>query len=94
MRHSYATAGQDAQLGRRALSARIGYADEAFTMQQYVQADLVADRQAGSILPEPVNGALQRRSITRPAGTAPKMRHDLDWFTNPVYRTHEKRPGG
>ena len=57
MRHSYATAGQDAQLGRRALSARIGYADEAFTMQQYVQADLVGDRQAGSILPEPVNGA-------------------------------------
>ena len=84
MRHSYATAGQDAQLGRRALSARIGYFDEAFTMQQYVQADLVADRQAGSILPEPVNGALQRRSNYQPAGTARKSR----------YRTHEKRPGG
>lgn len=89
MRHSYATAGQDAQLGRRALSARIGYFDEAFTMQQYVQADLVADRQAGSILPEPVNGALQRRSNYQAGGHRPQIP-----FTERTKRGPEDEPPG
>ncbi len=45
VRHSYATAGRDAKIDWKALSKRIGHSDVAFTMKQYVQADLEADRQ-------------------------------------------------
>ena len=44
VRHSYATAGRDAKIDWKALSKRIGHADVAFTMRQYVQTDLEADR--------------------------------------------------
>ncbi len=44
MRHSYAAAGRDAKIDWKALSQRIGHADVAFTMKQYVQTDLEADR--------------------------------------------------
>ncbi len=50
VRHSYATAGRDAKIDWKALSARIGHADVAFTMKQYVQTDLEADRQVANNL--------------------------------------------
>jgi len=53
VRHSYATAGRDARIDWKALSKRIGHADVAFTMKQYVQTDLVADRQVASTAPLP-----------------------------------------
>jgi integrase len=50
VRHSYATAGWDAKI------KRIGHADVAFTMKQYVQTDLEADRQVASTLAELIIG--------------------------------------
>jgi integrase len=44
VRHSYATVGRNAKIDWKALSQRIGHADVAFTMRQYVQTDLEADR--------------------------------------------------
>jgi integrase len=56
VRHSYATAGRDAKIDWKALSVRIGHADVAFTMKQYVQADLEADRQVANTLAELIIG--------------------------------------
>jgi integrase len=56
VRHSYATAGRDAKIDWKALSARIGHADVAFTMKQYVQTDLEADRQVANTLAELIIG--------------------------------------
>jgi hypothetical protein len=50
VRPSYATAGRDAKIDWKALSQRIGHADVAFTMKQYVQTDLEADRQVANTL--------------------------------------------
>ena len=50
VRHSYATAGRAAKIDWKALSHRIGHADVAFTMKQYVQTDLEADRQVANTL--------------------------------------------
>jgi integrase len=58
VRHSYATAGRDARIDWKALSKRIGHADVAFTMKQYVQTDLEADRQVASTLAELILGGL------------------------------------
>ena len=55
-RHSYATAGRDAKIDWKALSKRIGHADVAFTMKQYVQTDLEADRQVANTLAELIIG--------------------------------------
>ena len=46
----------DAKIGWKALSRRIGHADVAFTMKQYVQTDLKADRQAATTLAELIIG--------------------------------------
>ena len=56
VRHSYATAGRDAKIDWKALSKRIGHADVAFTMKQYVQTDLEADRQVANTLAELIIG--------------------------------------
>ena len=56
VRHSYATAGRDAKIDWKALSRRIGHADVAFTMKQYVQTDLEADRQVANTLAELIIG--------------------------------------
>ncbi|MFI6482561.1 hypothetical protein ACIBH1_31825 [Nonomuraea sp. NPDC050663] len=56
VRHSYATAGRDAKIDWKALSQRIGHADVAFTMKQYVQADLDTDRQVANALAELIIG--------------------------------------
>ena len=53
---SYATAGRDAKTDWKALSQRIGHADVAFTMKQYVQTDLEADRQVANTLAELIIG--------------------------------------
>jgi integrase len=68
VRHSYATAGRDAKIDWKALSQRIGHADVAFTMKQYVQTDLEADRQVANTLAELIiGGSLTSFEIT---GTA------------------------
>jgi hypothetical protein len=56
VRHSYATAGRDAKIDWKALSKRIGHASVAFTMRQYVQTDLEADRQVANTLAELIIG--------------------------------------
>ena len=56
VRHSYATAGRNAKIDWKALSHRIGHADVAFTMKQYVQTDLEADRQVANTLAELIIG--------------------------------------
>jgi integrase len=56
VRHSYATAGRDAKIDWKALSKRIGHADVAFTMKQYVQTDLEADRKVANTLAELIIG--------------------------------------
>jgi integrase len=56
VRHSYATAGRDAKIDWKALSKRIGPSDVAFTMKQYVQTDLAADRQVANTLAELIIG--------------------------------------
>jgi integrase len=56
VRHSYATLGRDAKIDWKALSQRIGHADVAFTMRQYVQTDLEADRQVANTLADLIIG--------------------------------------
>jgi hypothetical protein len=56
VRDSYATAGRNAKIDWKALSKRIDHADVAFTMKQYVQTDLEADRQVASTLAELIIG--------------------------------------
>ena len=58
VRHSYATAGRNAKIDWKALSKRIGHADVAFTMRQYVQTDLEADREVANILADLIIGGL------------------------------------
>jgi len=69
VRHSYATAGRNAKIDWKALSKRIGHADVAFTMKQYVQTDLEADRQVANTLAELIiGGALASFEISRRMG--------------------------
>jgi hypothetical protein len=56
VRHSYAAAGRGARIDWKALSKRIGHADVAFTMKQYVQTDLESDRQVANTLAELIIG--------------------------------------
>jgi hypothetical protein len=57
-----------AKIDWKALSQRIGHADVAFTMKQYVQTDLEADRQVANTLAELIiGGSLTSFEIT---GTA------------------------
>lgn len=66
VRPSYATAGRDAKIDWKALSKQIGHADVAFTMKQYVQTDLEADRQVATTLAELIiGGALATTEIAR-----------------------------
>ena len=69
VRHNYATAGRNAKIDWKALSKRIGHADVAFTMKQYVQTDLEADRQVANTLAELIiGGALASFEISRRMG--------------------------
>ena len=69
VRHSYATAGRNASIDWKALSKRIGHADVAFTMKQYVQTDLAADRQVATTLAELIiGGSLASVDVTSKTG--------------------------
>jgi integrase len=69
VRHSYATAGRDAKIDWKALSQRIGHADVAFTMRQYVQTDLAADRRVANALAELIiGGSLASVDLTYETG--------------------------
>jgi integrase len=70
VRHSYATAGRDAKIDWKALSVRLGHADVAFTMKQYVQADLEADRQVANALAELIVGGSLASVVVDPADNA------------------------
>lgn len=58
VRYSYATAGRNAKIDWKALSKRIGHADVAFTMKQYVQTDLESDREVADTLADLILGGL------------------------------------
>jgi hypothetical protein len=51
-----ATSLRDAKIDWKALSKRIGHADVTFTMKQYVQTDLEADRHVATTLAELIIG--------------------------------------
>jgi hypothetical protein len=70
---SCATMGRDAKIDWKALSTRIGHSDVAFTMNQYVQTDLEADRQVANTLAELIiGGSLVSVDSVRPVPTAQK----------------------
>jgi integrase len=70
VRHSYVTVGREAKIDWKALSVRIGHAGVAFTMKQYVQTDLEADRQVANVLAELiVGGSLASVDITGQSGS-------------------------
>lgn len=58
MRHSYAIAGRNAKIDWKTLSKRIGHADVASTIKQYVQTDLDADREVANTLADLIIGGL------------------------------------
>jgi integrase len=71
VRHSYAIAGRDAKIDWKAFSQRIGHADVAFTMKQYVQTDLEADRRVATMLAELIiGGSLASTEVMYPVKTA------------------------
>jgi integrase len=75
VRHSYATLGRDAKIDWKALSKRIGHSDVAFTMKQYVQTDLEADRQVANTLAELIiGGSLASMDIARPVSHGSEAR--------------------
>ena len=65
MRHSSATTGRDAKIDWKALGKRIGHAEVAFAMKQYVQTGLQADRQVANMLAE----LIQSQSVSNPPGS-------------------------
>jgi hypothetical protein len=89
VRHSYATAGRDAKIDWKALSKRIGHADVAFTMKQYVQTDLEADRQVANTLAELIIGG----SLASTAATAP-LANPLANHMQEALSLFEKGPPG
>jgi integrase len=56
VRRSYLTAGRKARIDWKALSQRVGHSDVAFTMRQYVETDLEADREVANTLAELITG--------------------------------------
>jgi hypothetical protein len=75
VRHSCATAGRDARSDWKALSKRIGHADVAFTMKQYVQTDLKADRQVANTLAELIIGGSLASTAVRASLANPLADH-------------------
>jgi integrase len=68
LRHTLATK-CDAKIAWKALSKRIGHADVAFTMKQYVQTDLEADRQVANTLAQlTIGGSLTSIAVADEAG--------------------------
>ena len=94
--------GRDAKIDWKALSKRIGHADVAFTMRQYVQTDLEADRQVANTLAELIiGGALasshatdetckdQTTTFGGDSGEAASLRAT---FTNPFTNLMQEAP--
>ena len=73
VRHSYATAGRNAKIDWKALSRRIGHADVAFTMKQYVQTDLEADREVANTLADLIIGGLLVTEVDDQADAANRI---------------------
>ena len=100
VRHSYATAGRDAKIDWKALSQRIGHADVAFTMKQYVQTDLEADRQVANTLAELIIGGtlasteVDQARTTDPGRGGQPGRGGVNraTFTNPFTTGMQKAP--
>ena len=94
MRHSYATAGRDAKIDWKALSQRIGHADVAFTMKQYVQTDLEADRQVANTLAELIiGGSLVSTEIDDRGGRHERRVHERDARSaNPLHKPQARGP--
>ncbi|HEX9033460.1 MAG TPA: hypothetical protein VF834_16590 [Streptosporangiaceae bacterium] len=63
--------GRDAKIDWKALSERIGHSDVAFTMKQYVQTDLEADRQVANTLVTLIFGGLLVTEASDPGGQVP-----------------------
>jgi integrase len=58
VRSSYANAGRNANIDWKALPKRIGHADVAFAMKQYVQTGLEADREVANTIADLIVGGL------------------------------------
>ena len=92
VRHSYATAGRDAKIDWKALSQRIGHSDVAFTMKQYVQTDLEADRQVATTLAELIiGGSLASIEIMEHGSGRDGVRHEPQ-VANPCSKPHAEGP--
>jgi hypothetical protein len=79
VRHSYATAGRDAKIDWKALSQRIGHADVAFTMKQYMQTDLEVDRQVANTLAQLIiGGSLASVEVTGEVDEEAAAQDDAD----------------
>jgi integrase len=83
VRHSYATAGRDAKIDWKALSKRIGHADVAFTMKQYVQTDLEADREVATTLADLILGGMPSQTTLSTRATRTQTMTTM----NPACRT-------
>ena len=70
--------GRDANIDWKALSHRIGHSDVAFTMKQYVQTDVEADRQVANTLAELIIGG--SLASTAVASLADHMQKALSLF--------------
>jgi hypothetical protein len=94
VRHSYATAGRNARIDWKALSKRIGHADVAFTMKQYVQTDLEADRQVATTLAELIlGGPLASAEVTTDSSARTrKVRLDRRSVHRSVHKQHAEGP--
>ena len=57
-----------AKIDWKALSVRLSHADVAFTMKQYVQADLEADRKVAQTLAELIVGGSLASVLVDPEG--------------------------
>jgi hypothetical protein len=88
VRHSYATPGRDAKIDGKALSKRIGHADVAFTMKQYVQTDLEADRQVATTLAELIVGG----SLVPSRSVQARTRRDQALVHKSVHKPYAKGP--
>jgi integrase len=70
VRRSYLTAGRKARIDWKALSKRVGHSDVAFTMRQYVETDLEADREVANTLAELILGGLPVAGVDDQADTS------------------------
>jgi integrase len=78
VRRSYLTAGRKARIDWKALSQRVGYSDVAFTMRQYVETDLEADREVADTLAELIIGGTFSSDLAAGSGLDGEDQGDED----------------